>query len=97
MRASPEARGRLIEAYWAEVEGRIAGQRELLAHLLTRLSGREGTFAMYEVRERDVAEQTVLTEQRHVFVGDLSSWISDALGRSTAGPSSSAWSRETRS
>lgn len=45
------------------------------------LSGKEGTYALYEVRERDVVEQTVLTEQRHVFVGDLSNWISDTLGR----------------
>ena len=79
--APPEARAPLIEAYWAEVEGRIAGQRQLLAHLLPRLSGQEGTYAMYDVQERDVPAQTVLTERKHVLVGDLSNWISDALGR----------------
>lgn len=35
------------------------------------------------VRERDVAEQTVLTEQRHVYVGQLA-WIREAAARLTA-------------
>lgn len=35
------------------------------------------------VRERDVAEQTVLTEQRHVYVGQLA-WIWEAAARLTA-------------
>jgi DNA-binding transcriptional MerR regulator len=79
--APPEARAPLIEAYWAEVEGRIAGQRQLLAHLLPRLSGQEGTYAVYDVQQRDVTAQTVVTERTHVLVDDLSNWISDALGR----------------
>ena len=35
------------------------------------------------VRERDVAEQTVLTEQRHVYVSQLA-WIREAAARLTA-------------
>jgi DNA-binding transcriptional MerR regulator len=78
--APPEARAPLIEAYWAEVEGRIAGQRQLLAHLLPRLSGQEGTYALYDVLQRDVPAQ-IADRAAHLLVGDLSNWISDALGR----------------
>lgn len=41
----------------------------------------EGNYDMYDVLERDVAEQRVLTEQRHTTVDGLSDWISAALGR----------------
>ena len=33
---------------------------------------------MYDVRERDVQEQLLLTEQRHVLVPDLPGWIETA-------------------
>ena len=36
---------------------------------------------MYDVQQRDVPAQTVLIERTHLLVGDLSNWISDALGR----------------
>jgi effector-binding domain-containing protein len=78
--APPSARAPLIEVYWAEVEGRIAGQRQLLAHLLPRLSGQEGTYALYDVLQRDVPAQ-IADRAAHLLVGDLSNWISDALGR----------------
>ncbi|MBV8717434.1 MAG: MerR family transcriptional regulator [Chloroflexi bacterium] len=72
----------LVAAYWDSVEQRVAAQRLLAAHLQTRLSGSEGNVLnMFSVRERDVAEQTVLTEQRHVLQGDLKKWLPDAIGR----------------
>lgn len=40
-----------IARYWEAVERRVASQRELAAHLRIRLSGHEGSYAMYEVRE----------------------------------------------
>ena len=36
---------------------------------------------MYEIKERDVPEQQVLTEQRHLTVAGLPDFISGALGR----------------
>jgi DNA-binding transcriptional MerR regulator/effector-binding domain-containing protein len=76
----PEAAG-LVASYWEGVERRIASQRGLAAHLEVRLSGGEGSFRMFEIRERDVPEQVVLTEQRHVLVEELPGWIGSAIGR----------------
>jgi effector-binding domain-containing protein len=36
---------------------------------------------MYEILERDVPEQLVLTEQRHVRVPELGEWLPEAIGR----------------
>jgi DNA-binding transcriptional MerR regulator/effector-binding domain-containing protein len=72
----------LVAAYWESVERRIAQQRLLAAHLQVRLAGREGSYLeMFEVQERDVPEQLVLTEQRHVLVPELSGWLETAIGR----------------
>lgn len=71
----------LIATFWEAAERRVASQRELAAHLRLTLSGGEGIFGMYEVHERDVPEQLVLTEQRHVPVAELSGWIGRAMTR----------------
>ena len=39
---------------------------------------------MAHVQERDVPEQLVLTEQRHVGVDDLGTWLAEAVGRLSA-------------
>jgi hypothetical protein len=70
-----------MATYWETVERRIASQRELAAHLRNRLQGREGSFDMYEILERDVPEQIVLTEQRHVQADELPRWIGAAMTR----------------
>lgn len=69
---------RLLESYWEGVESRVASQRELARHLLIELSGEERSFEMYDVNEREVREQMVLTEQRHVLVPELPDWIGAA-------------------
>lgn len=80
--AAPDARrADLVASYWESVERRTASQRELVAHLRIRLSGEEGSYEMYEILERDVPEQLVLTEQRHVRVPELSEWLPAAIGR----------------
>lgn len=79
--APAERRSELLTEYWEAVERRSASQRELVAHLRIRLSGEEGGFEMYDVRERDVSEQLVLTEQRHVRVPELEEWLPVAIGR----------------
>ncbi|MFE1786589.1 MerR family transcriptional regulator [Streptomyces sp. NPDC059506] len=96
-----------VAAHWEAVERRVAAQREPAAHLRGRLSGEEGNARMDEVREREVPEQVVLTEQRHVRVEELPGWIGAATKR-LCGPrrrtggrrgrcSSSATGRSTRS
>ena len=79
--AQPSARPAFLAAYWDEVERRVAGQRKLFAHLQLRLTGKEGDYTMYQILERDVPEQHVLTEQRHTTVQDLPDWIRDATHR----------------
>jgi DNA-binding transcriptional MerR regulator len=80
--AAPEPRaGELVAAYWASIERRIAGQRELASHLQIRLSGAEGSYDMFEIQQRDVAEQLVLTEQRHIRARELPAWMGAAFGR----------------
>ena len=71
----------LIAAYWEEVENRVASQRHLAQHLRNRLLGKEGDFSMYEIHQRDVPEQLVLTEQRHVKADELPNWIMEACTR----------------
>jgi DNA-binding transcriptional MerR regulator len=80
--AAPEdRRAELLDGYWDDVERRVAHQRELVAHLRIRLRGEEGSFDMYEIHERDVPAQTVLTEQRHVRVPELGEWLPVSIGR----------------
>jgi DNA-binding transcriptional MerR regulator len=71
----------LVATYWAAVERRTASQRELAAHLRIRLLGHERAYGMFDVRERDVPEQLVLIEQRHLKVGELASWLPQTIGR----------------
>ncbi|WP_028813291.1 MerR family transcriptional regulator [Streptomyces flavidovirens] len=80
---APEA-ARLVAAYWDGVERRHAAKRELAAHLHTHLLGDEGNLDMYEIGQREVPEQLVLTEQRHVTPQELPDWIDAALGRLAA-------------
>jgi DNA-binding transcriptional MerR regulator len=71
-----------VAAYWESVERRVASQRELAAHLRGQLAGAEDPIvALDDVRERDVPEQIVLTEQRHVLAHELPLWIGVALRR----------------
>ena len=76
----PEAADRLA-AYWDAFERRVAGQRELVSHLRNKLSGSEDTLGVPDVLMRDVPEQLVLIEQRHVPVEELSGWIGAAMSR----------------
>ena len=80
--ATPEdQRSDALVAWWDEVERRIAGRRELLIYLLIKLAGKERNFDMFEILERDVPEQFVLTEQRHITVDGLVDWMGVTFGR----------------
>jgi DNA-binding transcriptional MerR regulator len=76
-----DRRGDVLVSYWEDVERRIAGQRELLMHLLITLAGKERTFDMYEIHERDIPESMVLTEQRHITAPEIPAWMGAAFGR----------------
>lgn len=76
-----ERRSDALIAYWEAVERRIAGQREVLMYLLIALAGKERNFDMFEIQERDIPEQLVLTEQRHITVDALQDWMGEAFGR----------------
>jgi DNA-binding transcriptional MerR regulator len=76
----PEAAA-LIQSYWDATERRVASQSLLAAHLQVQLSGDEGGYEMYEVRERDIPEQVVLTEQRHIKVPELADWLGSTISR----------------
>lgn len=71
----------LIADYWAATERRIASQRELAAHVRNVLSGGDGLLGRYTVRLREVPEQRVLTERRHVTAPELSTWIQATADR----------------
>ncbi len=81
MAASPDRRSDLLVAWWDAMERRMAGKRELLVHLLIAMSGKESNFDMYNIEERDVAEQVVLTEQRHTTVHGLTDWFDECMPR----------------
>jgi DNA-binding transcriptional MerR regulator len=79
--APPDERAGLLDDYWADVEHRMALQRSLAAHLRVVLSGGKGLLEMYEVRQRDVPEQVILTEQRHVPQPEFDRWLDGSLNR----------------
>jgi DNA-binding transcriptional MerR regulator len=80
---APEAAG-LLAGYWTDVERRLAAQRELADRLVRGLVGEvPAPEGAWPVRERDVGEQVVLTEQRYVRSSELG-WIRDATARLTA-------------
>jgi DNA-binding transcriptional MerR regulator len=78
--AGPRA-AEVLGDYWDETERRFASQRALVAHLRIRLTGGEGRYDMYQVKQRDVPDQVVVTEQRHILVPELSAWLSEAMVR----------------
>jgi DNA-binding transcriptional MerR regulator len=81
MAAPPDRRSDVVVSWWDAMERRMAAKRELLVHLLIRLSGKERSFDMYEIEERDIPEQVILTEQRHTTVQGLTDWFGESMPR----------------
>lgn len=71
----------LLMAYWDEVERRVAVQRELMARLRTSLLDGDQRFGSFEICEREVPDQVVLTEQRHLQIGALGGWLNATTRR----------------
>ncbi|MGM9439046.1 MerR family transcriptional regulator [Streptomyces murinus] len=80
--AEGAAAARLLGAYWADVEARVAGQRTLAEYLRGRLSGRsDEMYGKFAVETVDVPARVVITESRHTLADELPAWIGAALGR----------------
>ncbi|WP_330259067.1 MerR family transcriptional regulator [Streptomyces murinus] len=80
--AEGTAAARLLDAYWADVEARVAGQRTLAEYLRGRLSGRsDEMYGKFAVETVDVPARVVITESRHTLADELPAWIGAALGR----------------
>jgi DNA-binding transcriptional MerR regulator len=65
----------LLTAYWTGVERRISGQRQLVELLRTGLIDGESRHNEFTINVREVAEQVVLTEQRHLTLLELEPWL----------------------
>ena len=80
--ASRTEAAEIIDSYWASAESRFAAQRQVMDILRPGVAASEMPAKELTVRERDVAAQTVLTEQRHVYIGQLT-WTREAAARLT--------------
>jgi DNA-binding transcriptional MerR regulator len=78
MAAPRDSQAELISSYWRAVELRFLWQRSLADHLRTSLSESKEDHPMFDITTREVGEQTVLTEQRHITVQGLGAWIAEA-------------------
>jgi DNA-binding transcriptional MerR regulator len=80
--AAPGPRGaQLVAAYWDGVERQVTARRGLAVHLRIQLSGGEGSMEMFDIEERSVPAQRVLTEQRHLTFEELPAFIDAATRR----------------
>ncbi len=73
----------LIDSYWASQERRFVAQRQIAATLMPGVAASDPPTADLPVHERWVPEQLVLTEQRHVYLGQLT-WTREATARLVA-------------
>jgi len=65
----------MLTAYWAGVERRIAGQRQLVELLRAGLVDGEGRYDDFDIDVREVEDQVVLTEQRSLTLLELEPWL----------------------
>jgi len=79
---TPGAEGaQLVASYWAEVERRLASQRELARRVRQSLAQGEAAHESFQVRERTVLDQVVLSEQRSTVLQGLPAAIFGVAGR----------------
>jgi len=80
--AAPEAdRANVLAAWWSAAEDRFGRQRELMVWLQNRLTGNERQYDMFQIQERDIPDQLVLTEQRPLTVKGLKDWLVETISR----------------
>ena len=71
---------RLVE-YWDEIERRRTAQSDLVQRLRLSMLGGADRFGSYTVYQREVPDQLVLTEQRHLRPAELSGWLAATKAR----------------
>lgn len=79
--ARGDAGALLVEAYWDAVERRLASQRELARRVRQSLAQGQAALDAFDVRQRDVREQTVLTEKRATYLQGLPATVIGATTR----------------
>lgn len=79
--AEGDAAARLVEAYWEAVERRLASQRELARRVRQSLARGEAALDAFDVHQRDVPEQTVLSEKRATYLQGLPATVIGAATR----------------
>ena len=80
--AAPGGAGaQVVASYWEAVERRLASQRELARRVRQGLVYGAAEFNGFDVRERDVPEQAVLSERRSTDVRGLLAAMIGAAGR----------------
>ncbi|RJL23054.1 MerR family transcriptional regulator [Bailinhaonella thermotolerans] len=67
-----------VEEHWRRGEERRRAQRDLLAHVRRLLLGDDAPDPAFEVRERDVPEQRVISIQGHVTEDRLGAFITES-------------------
>ena len=84
---TPSSAAEEIHRYWREVERELEEKRWLVQFVTSRLT--EGGRHMYPIETRDVPEQTVISQQRHVLANSLPAFIDEAMTHlyGLAGPS----------
>jgi DNA-binding transcriptional MerR regulator len=83
--AVPRAEGAaLLAAYWNDVQADMQARYTLATYLQGKMLGKKGSLEMYDVKVREVPEQLVITEQRHVTAGELSTWFPESFSRLAA-------------
>ncbi len=84
---TPSSAAEEIHRYWRDVERELTEKRWLVDFVTGRLT--EGGRHMYTIETRDVPEQTVISQQRHVLADSLPAFIDEAMTHlyGLAGPS----------
>jgi DNA-binding transcriptional MerR regulator len=65
----------VLTEYWSGVERRIAGQRQLVELLRAGLIDGERRYDTFSVNVREIEDQVVLAEQRHLTLLELEPWL----------------------
>lgn len=79
--APGDAAAGLVASYWEAVERRLASQRELARRVQQSLAHGEAASGAFDVREREVPDQTVLSERRATHLQGLPATIIGAKTR----------------
>jgi DNA-binding transcriptional MerR regulator len=81
--ASPDEAAERLDTYWERIENRFSGQRRLVELLRTSIAGGDPGPGDFDIVERDVPEQVVLAERRHLHLSEMEEWLRKTKARLT--------------